>query len=108
MAMSGDYVISESDRQALMRQMTYYRDLIGWAQKVVEQLATDDEQLGRLAMGVSLHRSALAGVSSINMRRLEDVAPSAEPVVLPDFPVPSDFIPQEGAAVPKEESDGND
>lgn len=94
-----DYVISETDRQALMRQMTSYRDLIGWAEKVVGQFAADDAQRERLTASVSVHRAALSAVTTINMRKLEDVAPVA--VELPDFPEPTDFIPQG-----KEQDDG--
>ena len=90
-----DYVISETDRQALMTQMTAYRDLIGWAEKVVHRFAADADQEQRLNASVSVHKAALAGVTTINMRKLEDVVP--EQIELPDFPVPTDFIPQEGA-----------
>ena len=99
-----DYVISETDRQALMRQMTSYRDLIGWAEKVVAGFAADDAQRERLTASVSVHRAALSAVTTINMRKLEDVSPAA--AELPEFPAPTDFIPQ-GAAVPEGETNGS-
>ena len=91
-----EYVIDEADRQALMRQMTGYRSLIGWAEEVGLLFAEEDEQRALVKARVSVHKAALAGVTSINMRQIED----AEPKVLPDMPGLSDFVPPESAAAP--------